>query len=150
MPMTPKALRSIGFAVSKIAPYRCLSPKCRKLGANNPEFEKRIHYIHSPLDKCSCCGENTFWLRLAIIHLILPEKRGIIIGKEYTQVGVTPTGERLDFLCDKSYKGYRENAKSPNQPQHYTGDPNHATCYECLKRWTKEQHPLGNIIVEGF
>lgn len=149
---TPKSLKATGFAVTKLAPYRCVSPKCRKLGKDNPEFDKRIHYIHSPLEKCSTCGERNFWYALAIVHMIQPINRGIIVAKEYNSQSKTilETGERMDFLCEKSYKGYREVARSPNQPKSYTENPNLVTCYDCLKAYNNSQHPLGNIIVEGF
>lgn len=152
MPMTPKALKAAGFAVPKLAPYRCFSPSCKKRMAENPEYLRSIHYLHSPLEKCSVCRESQYWYPLAIIHLLQEKRSGIIISKSYDPKTdtINVTGERLDFLCESSSKGYRESSQSPNQPKHYVREPLAATCYNCLKVYSQHQHPMGNLIIEGF
>ena len=152
MPMAPKSLKAAGFVTPKLAPYRCFSPACKKRMAENHMYFRSIHYLHSPLEKCSICKESAYWFPLAVIHLIQEKKNGVIIGKSYDAQTdtINTSGERFDFLCEASFKGYRESAQSKNQPRHYVSDPAVATCYNCLKVYNQHQHPMGSLIIEGF
>ena len=152
MPVTPKSLRAAGFVTLKLAPYRCYSPTCRKRMAEQLEYARSIHYIKSPLEKCSYCRDSHYWTPLAIIHLLQEKKGGIIVAKSFDARTdtISSSGDRLDFLCEQAYNGYREKAKHPDQPQHYVRDPGTATCFSCLKLYNQNDHPMGKIIVEGF
>lgn len=141
---TPKALRAIGFTRSCYMPYRCLSRECREKMAVNQALRRVIFYMHSPLDGCPNCGQDEYLYPLAMVHLILPEKKGIIIGKDLADGRVIASGERLEFYCESARQGYRKrhtDPKNPTIPKHFTNRVESATCYDCLKAYNRIEHP---------
>lgn len=130
------------LAVPYYLPYRCYSPACKTL-----ELRRHIHFLSSKEAPCPHCKERGYLQLLAIIHLIQPSQFGIIKASRWAEVHSSPA-KRYDFLCEKSKKGFQESAKSPNQPRHYTTEPQSATCFYCLKEYNRTQFPRGTLVTE--
>jgi hypothetical protein len=118
--------------VSSPLPYICGSPPCQQRRWLEPDTI--IAYYEGPDEPCVYCGQKGF-LRLGVVtHLIQPDPNGIIHGVD---IGGVPTGVRWEFLCERSYRGYRAAPNSPQHPKSFTAVPSSATCHECLLEFGK-------------
>ncbi len=137
--------KTLRLAVPYLLPYRCVSPQCKR----NLSLRRHITYLPSTIEKCPHCQERGYFIKLAVIHLLQPTQFGIIKANRWCETNAdVPANQRSDFLCEASKKGFKELAKSPNQPRHYTNDLQATTCFYCLKEYDKINFPRGKLITE--
>ncbi len=114
-----------------IHPFRCLSQECRESGNAH-----RILYFQKNVGRyeaCPRCGQRGNIHQLEPVHLIQEDPRGQIQGSEWAG----KAGQRFEFLCATSKRGYAK-GDGPEYPKSFTGDPEAATCTECLLAFGKK------------
>ena len=102
-------------------PVKCESPPCKSSLLN---FRKTFYVENLAESPCPSCGLSGHLVSCATIHLIKPERFGVLESRQ--------DGRRYAFLCADANRLFRAPLATPGFPHAYTTVVSACTCEQCL------------------